>query len=107
LANLPSRGEAVKLVVEDIENGRGESLFAVIECGPDNNREPAPLNNVMASSHYVDGESVDYVKVSGSKTLSLPPEVALADIKSMKGRIEYAQAISVERHILEIGRAHV
>src|SRR5690606_35646849 len=101
LVNLPKRGEAVTLVVEDVQGEGGESLLTTMECGPDSNRDPAPLNNVIASSHYVDGESVDYVKISGSKTLSLPTSVTLAEIDNVKGRIEYIQATSVERHTLE------
>lgn len=100
LENLPRRGAVARLVVEAVEDESGQSLLPSKPCGLDNHREPGEIGNVISSSHYVDGEQVDYVQISGDKTLSLPPEVALTDIERLRGHIEYRHTLAVERHSL-------
>lgn len=101
LPNLPTRGSAATLVIDDVLDGNGDSLLAAYECGPDANREAEEFSTPANHIAMVDGEMVEQQKISAQKAIALKAGSKIDDVAAVKGHIEYTQLNGVTRQVVK------
>ncbi|MCP8898621.1 hypothetical protein [Gilvimarinus xylanilyticus] len=101
LPNLPTRGSAAALVIDDVHDRNGDSLLAEPECGPDANREAEEFSTPANHIARVDGEMLEQQKISAQKVITLKAGSQIGDVATVKGHIDYTQVNGVSRQTLK------
>lgn len=89
LPNLGKENSGVLLTISDVLDADGNSLLSTPDCGEDEQRAPAAINNTYATSRFENNIPVAGRVLSESKDIILASGVTFQQIARIKGHIEY------------------